>query len=74
MNLQVDEIQPGWTVFSSDGQELGPVTSVDATSIHVKKGGFLSRDLAIPRSSVTDVETGRVEISMTKHEAESGQS
>jgi hypothetical protein len=70
MNIQVDEVQPGWTVFCSDGEELGTVVGVDAATLRVKKGGFLGKDVTIPRSSVTDVETGRVEISMTKQEVE----
>jgi len=70
MNIQVDEVQPGWTVFCSDGEELGTVVGVDAATLRVKTGGFLGKEVTIPRSSVTDVETGRVEISMTKQEVE----
>lgn len=74
MNIQIDEIQPGWTVFGSDGEELGKVVAVEGSTLRIKKGGLLSRDITVPRTSVTDVETGRVELSITKREAESQQS
>lgn len=66
-----ESIQPGWTVWSSDGAELGMVTGVDAESIHVKKGGLISRELVLPRTAVRETETGRVELDLTKSEAES---
>jgi hypothetical protein len=71
VNPQTEEIQPGWTVFGSDGEELGKVVAVDAMTLRVKKGGLLAREVSVPRSSVADVETGRVELSLTKREAES---
>jgi hypothetical protein len=65
-------IQSGWTVWSSDGQELGIVIGTDQTTIRIKKGGLLSsKELEIPRSAIEEVETGRVELNMTKSEAES---
>ena len=70
MNLQVEEVQPGWTVYGSDGQEIGTVVSADTSGIRVKKGGIRSREITVPASNVADVETGRVELSITKREAE----
>jgi hypothetical protein len=64
-------IQPGWTVCASDGEELGTVTAVDPETIHVKKGGFMGGEFDIPRSAIDEVETGRVELSMTKSELKS---
>ena len=66
-----ESIQPGWTVWSSDGAELGTVTGVDQQSIRVKKGGLISRELVLPRTAVRETETGRVELDLTKSEAES---
>lgn len=59
-------IQPGWTVCASDGEELGTVVSVDPETIHVKKGGLFGGQLDVPRTAVDEIETGRVELSMTK--------
>jgi hypothetical protein len=63
-------IQSGWTVWTSDGQELGTVVGTDQTTIRVKKGGLLGKELQVPKSAVGEVETGRVELSITKSEAE----
>lgn len=64
-------IQPGWSVWASDGEELGTVVSVDPETIHVKRGGLLGGQLDVPRSAVDEVETGRVELSLTKDELKS---
>lgn len=61
-------IQPGWTVYASDGEELGTIVALDQQSIQVKKGGLLGGQLEVPRTAVDEVETGRVELSMTKKE------
>jgi hypothetical protein len=37
----------------------------------VKKGGLIARELNGPRDAVTEVETGRVELGMTRSEIES---
>ena len=63
-------IQTGWSVWTADGQELGTIIATDATSLRVKKRGLLGGEVQVPRESVDDVETGRVELSMTKSEAD----
>jgi hypothetical protein len=63
-------IQTGWSVWTADGQELGTIIATDATSLRVKKRGLLGGEVQVPRDSVDDVETGRVELSMTKSEAD----
>ncbi len=65
------DIQPGWSVCASDGEELGTVSRVEGSTIHIKKGGLLGGDLQAPVSAVSEVETGRVELSMSKQELES---
>jgi hypothetical protein len=74
MDVQVEMIQPGWSVFASDGQEIGTVIGVESDGIRIKKGGLLGGELRVPRTSVQEVETGRVELSITKKEAESNRS
>lgn len=70
MDVQAEMIQPGWSVFSSDGEELGTVIGIDSGVIRIKKSGLLGGELRVPKGSLQEVETGRVEISMTKKEAE----
>jgi hypothetical protein len=66
-----DMIQTGWIVWTADGMELGTIIATDPTSIRIKKRGLLGGELMIPRDKVDEVETGRVELGITKSEAES---
>jgi hypothetical protein len=66
MTLQLDEIQPGWTVVTADGEELGSVIGVEHDVIRIKKGGLLGGELMAPRNSVAEIETGRVELNLTR--------
>jgi len=72
MTTQFDRemIQTGWTVWTADGQELGTVIGTDPTSIRIKRKGLLAGDVVVPRDRVDDVETGRVELALTKAEAD----
>jgi uncharacterized protein DUF2171 len=68
MSLQLDEIQPGWTVVDASGEELGNVVGVEHDVIRIKKGGLMGGEAFAPRDSVAEIETGRVELSLTKNE------
>lgn len=65
---EAEGIQSGWTVWASDGKELGTVISVDPQTILVKESGLLGGKLEVPRDAVGEVEIGRVELSVTKQE------
>jgi len=69
MTFMASDIQPGWTVCASDGEELGTVSGVDGTDLRIRKGGLLGGELQVPLTAVAEVETGRVELSVTKQEA-----
>jgi hypothetical protein len=60
------EVQPGWKVYTSDGQEVGIVVSLAADTMRVKKGGLFGGQQDIPKSLIAETETGRVELSVTK--------
>ena len=64
-----DAIQSGWTVWTSDGAEFGKVIAVDPTALRVKKNGLLGGEVTVPRSAIEEVETGRIDLNMTKDEA-----
>ncbi len=70
--IETDSIQLGWSVWDSEGKELGKVIGVEADAIRVKKEGLLGGEMMVPKDAVTDVETGRVEVGLTKHEVEAG--
>jgi hypothetical protein len=75
MEVQSELIQPGWTVFASDGEEVGTVSSFEGHTLAIRKSGLLgSKEFHVPQSAVRDVETGRVELSMTKEEVEQSKS
>ncbi len=63
-------IQSGWKVHASDGRELGTVTGTAGDTIQIKKEGLLGGTMSIRRDAVAEVETGRVELTMTKEELE----
>ncbi len=71
MTYMGTEIQPGWTVCASDGEELGTVAGVEGGTIRIKKGGLLGGELTAPVSAVSEIENRRVELSMTKQELQS---
>lgn len=68
MSLQLEEIQPGWAVIAANGEELGSVVAVENDVIRIKKNGLLGGEVYAPRDMVAEVETGRVELSVTKDE------
>lgn len=66
--VMVEEVQPGWNVWDRDGNEVGTVIAANGPTLKVKTGG---REIVVPNSAVGYVETGRVELNMTKQELES---
>lgn len=69
MDVQTEMIQPGWSVYAADGEELGDIAGVDEQAIVVRSRGLLgSKEYRVPKSAVREVETGRVELSISKEE------
>jgi hypothetical protein len=64
--LDNEMIQPGWTVVDANGEEIGKVVNAEGPDITVKKSGFMGGEVHVPRDSVAEVETGRVEINRAK--------
>ena len=62
------QIQPGWRVLDATGEELGTVISVDRESISIQRRGLLGGVLRAPHSAVREVETGRVQLTVSKAE------
>ena len=68
MTLLPEEIQPGWRVFDANGEELGTVISVDRETISIQRKGLMGGVWHAPRASVREMETGRIELSLSKGE------
>jgi|EndMetStandDraft_8_1072994.scaffolds.fasta_scaffold591278_2 hypothetical protein len=60
------EVQPGWKVFTSDGQEVGTVVALSPDMMRVKMRGFMAGQQDIPKSLIAETETGRVELNVAK--------
>jgi len=67
--IGTEMVQPGWEVWSSDGERLGKVVQIEGQTLTIKKEGILGGEIILPRASIKEVEEGRVEVSMTKQEA-----
>jgi len=68
-NVDREMVQPGWEVWTSDGELLGKVIQIDGPVLKVKKGGLIGGEVLVPRDSIREVEEGRVEVVLTKQEA-----
>jgi CheY-like chemotaxis protein len=62
----ISQIQPGWKVYTSDGQEIGDVAEVAISYIVVEMDFLVRRDLYVPASAIASVTSDRVELSMPK--------
>jgi hypothetical protein len=71
MMLMTEEIQPGWQVVDSFGEEIGKVTTVNGPNLRVKLYG--GGEIDVPGSDCALIETGRVELSKSKKELQSGE-
>lgn len=65
-------IQPGWEVWTSDGEMLGHVVRMDEAGLRVKKQGFFGGEVLVPRDTVREEEERRVEVTLTKQQATAG--
>lgn len=71
-NVDREMVQPGWEVWTRDGELLGKVIQVEGAMLKVKKGGLIGGEVIVPRDSIREVEEGRVEVELTKQEVTTG--
>ena len=64
-----EEIQPGWRVVDSFGEEIGTVVSATGPGFRVKLYG--GGEVEVPNDACSLIETGRVELSKSKKELRS---
>jgi hypothetical protein len=72
LDMDRDSVQPGWTVWTADGKKLGQVIAADPDEFRVKREGLLGGTVSIPKSAVSEVETGHVELDLTAAEVGKG--
>ena len=71
-NVEADTVQSGWSVWTSDGKEVGRVIGVEPAAIRIRTTGILGREVMVPKDAVDEVETGRVDLGLTKAEVDKG--
>ena len=64
--MMVEEIQPGWMVYDNQGEEVGRVVSAAGPMVIAK--GNNGKDFEVPNGAIANVETGRVELNMSKRD------
>jgi hypothetical protein len=64
--VMAEEIQPGWQVVDSFGEEIGTVASAAGPGFRVKLYG--GGEVDVPNDACSLIETGRVELSKSKKE------
>ena len=52
MNIDIETIQPGWTVVDANGEDIGTVIEAEGTEITVKKSGLLGGQINVPTDAV----------------------
>ena len=70
MNPQIEEVNPGFTVIDSQGNEIGSVTQATARYVLVRGGGLLKHDTYIPPSAIENVEERSVYLNCTQADLE----
>jgi hypothetical protein len=71
-HVEADTVQSGWSVWTSDGKEVGRVIGVEPATIRIRTAGILGHEVTVPKEAVDEVETGRVDLGLTKAEVEKG--
>ena len=64
--IQAGQIETGWDVYDSNGDELGDVSDVGPNYIVVEKGWLFPTDIYIPTSAIASVAPDRVQLNLAK--------
>jgi hypothetical protein len=62
MELEANVIQPGWEIYSSDGERVGTVSAIEEDHLEMELEVLGGSALAIPFDAVTSADSGRVEL------------
>jgi hypothetical protein len=64
------EIEPGWGVYTNDGQQLGGVGEVGTDFFTVRTGLLGTHELYVPTSVIAMVLDDRVELNLDRDEVD----
>ena len=62
MEPEATVIQPGWEIYSSDGERVGTVSAVEDDHLEMELEVLGGSALAVPFDAVTAADGGRVEL------------
>ncbi|MDQ3881453.1 MAG: DUF2382 domain-containing protein [Chloroflexota bacterium] len=65
-DIRQGEIQEGWDVYDSNGDEIGDVSEVGPNYIVVEKGWLFTSDVYIPTSAIASVAEDRIQLNVPK--------
>lgn len=63
------DIEPGASVYGSDGEKLGAIMEVGPDYVVVEKGLFFPTDYFVPNGAIASIEPDRITLSLTRDEA-----
>ena len=63
------DIQPGASVYGSDGEKLGALMEIGPDYLVVEKGLFFPTDYFVPNGAIASIEPDRVTLNLTREEA-----
>jgi hypothetical protein len=66
--IDILSVQPGWEVFSSEGDDIGDVAEVSTQYIRIHQGKLFKGNLYVPRSAIARVEDRGVWLKVPKSE------
>ncbi len=66
---RITGVEPGASVYGSDGEKLGSLMEIGPEYIVVEKGLFFPTDYFVPTGAIESVEPDRITLTMTRDEA-----
>jgi uncharacterized protein (TIGR02271 family) len=66
----LNQVETGATVYGSDGEKIGEVSSVANDYFVIEKGFFFTTDIFVPTSAIAGVDDDGVRLSLTKAQVE----
>jgi hypothetical protein len=66
------QVQPGWNVYTADGDELGTVKEVSESLVRVRKRGLLGGTISVGPDDIASVEPDHVSLARTREELDAG--
>lgn len=60
------DVEPGSSVYGSDGEKLGSIVEIGPNYVVVEKGLFFPTDYFVPNDAIASTEAGRITLAVTR--------